>query len=189
MTIEEIINEIIKVEGGYVNDPDALKEKLDSALINASKVEGDRGSCLVEGCIFDKIAKGLCNAHYIRSLEGRDMTSPIRNRKSGNSCLVCDKKLNGKGGWNLCTNHYKKKRMQILKDVCVSHFGGCCSVCKNQFHRRVYDFHHLYGKDISPSTALANLSTEQISKELSKCIMVCANCHRLVHAGEDEDEY
>ena len=188
MTIEEIINEIIKVEGGYSNDPSVLKAKIDLALLNAAKVDEGEGSCSVQGCPFDKVAKGFCNAHYIRQLSGRDMSLPIRNRKSGNKCTDCGKDLKGKGGWNLCTSHFKKERIKIIKDVCIEHFGGSCCICKGSFHRRVYDFHHLSGKDNNPSFAMANLSVEKIANEISKCIMVCANCHRLIHAEADNDD-
>lgn len=40
-----------------------------------------------------------------------------------------------------------------------------------------------YRKD-NPSTAL-RLSKENRDKELSKCLLVCANCHRLIHNSRD----
>jgi hypothetical protein len=46
--------------------------------------------------------------------------------------------------------------------------------------------HHLNPeeKDFSISSALTNkLSAVKIAKELKKCICVCENCHRKIHAG------
>lgn len=48
------------------------------------------------------------------------------------------------------------------------------------------DFHHLdpKEKDINLSDALRKGWTfERMKKEIDKCIIVCSNCHRKVHAG------
>jgi len=44
------------------------------------------------------------------------------------------------------------------------------------------DLHHLdpSKKDINPSKAM---SRDQFLEEASKCIVVCSNCHRKLHAG------
>jgi hypothetical protein len=46
------------------------------------------------------------------------------------------------------------------------------------------DFHHIGKKDIDISDMLRNgYSKKNIEKELAKCICVCSNCHRKIHAG------
>jgi hypothetical protein len=46
------------------------------------------------------------------------------------------------------------------------------------------DFHHMKDKDFEIANASnRNLSLERIKKEIKKCICVCANCHRKIHAG------
>lgn len=60
-----------------------------------------------------------------------------------------------------------------------------CKVC-GEDEEACLDFHHL-----DPSTkedAVANLigkahSIEKIKKEIAKCVVLCANCHRKLHAG------
>lgn len=47
------------------------------------------------------------------------------------------------------------------------------------------DFHHLDPKDKKNSVAVLknnSYSIETIEKEMSKCIILCANCHRIEHS-------
>lgn len=65
--------------------------------------------------------------------------------------------------------------------------GGSCAHCKLSFPDCCYDFHHIdpaVENDV-PSTVL-NCSWEKIKQELSKCVMLCANCHRIEH---NRDKY
>lgn len=47
------------------------------------------------------------------------------------------------------------------------------------------DFHHLEqeGKDKPISFLVAAKSMKKLIKEIEKCIVVCANCHRKIHSG------
>ncbi len=47
------------------------------------------------------------------------------------------------------------------------------------------DFHHLdeNKKDFGLSKDGITRSWERTKKELNKCILVCSNCHREIHAG------
>lgn len=46
------------------------------------------------------------------------------------------------------------------------------------------DFHHLRDKDREVAVMVKNGAGKQaILDEISKCIIVCANCHRKIHAG------
>lgn len=73
-----------------------------------------------------------------------------------------------------------KKRER--KEWAISYLGGCCSKCGLTFHPAVYEFHHKKPeeKDRDPSKML-QLSLERLTAELDKCILLCANCHRLEH--------
>lgn len=57
-----------------------------------------------------------------------------------------------------------------------------CSKCRNS-DCRVLDFHHVKGNkkfNIS-DLALMGLSKKRVLKEIKKCIVLCANCHRIEH--------
>jgi len=49
----------------------------------------------------------------------------------------------------------------------------------------VLDFHHIKGKDFTISEKVREgCSLDTIKKEIEKCILVCANCHREIHYKE-----
>lgn len=61
-----------------------------------------------------------------------------------------------------------------------------CQDC-NSIDFRVFEFHHLDPKEKEHD--VANLtgtgaSLEKIKKELAKCVVLCANCHRIRHYKE-----
>ncbi len=59
--------------------------------------------------------------------------------------------------------------------------GDKCSICNKTFPPCVYDFHHTDSdKEVDPGNAR---SDKAFFEEISKCIMVCSNCHRILHHG------
>lgn len=141
--------------------------------------------CSINGCINLAYAKNLCNAHYIRMRNGMNMHRPLKNRTRNALCSKCSNPILGKGGWGLCQAHYRAERKSIIKKLCVSYLGGKCLDCKTEYHHSVYDFHHIdpSHKESSISLLFQNGSISDIAKEVSKCELLCANCHRIRHHG------
>ncbi len=79
-------------------------------------------------------------------------------------------------------NKRNKKRQQEA----VDYFGGVCFDCKLNYPNCVFEFHHLdpQQKDMNPSKALT-LAKEKAWEELNKCVMLCANCHKIRHFGKE----
>lgn len=142
--------------------------------------------CKSLGCVRPAYAKGYCNAHYIRSQKGLPMEVPVRARKRQDTCAQCGLVTGAKGGWGLCSAHYKKLRYQTLKDAAIEAFGSKCGHCGGKFHRAVFDFHHHAEKNDSPSGMFLSNSLDILAQELSKCTLLCANCHRLEHYDDDK---
>jgi predicted HNH restriction endonuclease len=69
----------------------------------------------------------------------------------------------------------------------VRQFGSSCARCNQTYPDYVFEFHHIEPntKDFSPSQ-LFMLSDWRIAEEMTKCIMVCSNCHKVIH---HEDNY
>ena len=67
----------------------------------------------------------------------------------------------------------------------IEYLGGKCSSCGETFHPAVYEFHHTdpSTKDRDPSKML-QLSLTRLTEELDKCVLLCANCHRIEHHGD-----
>lgn len=86
-----------------------------------------------------------------------------------------------------CLQASLKKR--DLKRKCIEYKGGKCVSCGLvSEHTTIYDFHH---KDPSQKDFSVSHYTDKKSKggilddilkaELDKCLLLCANCHRIEH--------
>lgn len=82
-----------------------------------------------------------------------------------------------------CFNAYCIRRWIARKLKYVELLGNRCADCERSYHYAVYDFHHLEAKDFSWQRLRLRPDAE-IRRELSKCTLLCANCHRLRHANE-----
>jgi predicted HNH restriction endonuclease len=69
--------------------------------------------------------------------------------------------------------------------MAVAYKGGKCQQCGYDRCLNALDFHHRdpAQKDFAISQYGHSRSWERVRKELDKCVIVCANCHREIHAG------
>lgn len=59
-----------------------------------------------------------------------------------------------------------------------------CIKCGFKVHPSALDFHHTNdNKGFSISSGNGQTSIETLKEEIKKCVVLCSNCHRLVHAG------
>jgi len=74
----------------------------------------------------------------------------------------------------------KKKRIVELK-------GSVCYKCglKSEYVS-VYDLHHINPNDKDPkfNKLLDSWGWKRIEEEIKKCLLLCANCHRIIHEQE-----
>lgn len=54
-----------------------------------------------------------------------------------------------------------------------------CTDCGGVFHPSAMDFDHVKSDKLKSISAMVCFSNEKILKEIEKCELVCANCHRL----------
>lgn len=88
--------------------------------------------------------------------------------------------LNNKEKSKLQTNKNREQRKERL----VTSFDNVCAVCRGSFHPSAYDFHHLNPKE--KEIEISNITNNKVRlEEIKKCIMLCANCHRTIHARLD----
>ncbi len=81
------------------------------------------------------------------------------------------------------------------KQYIVNQFGGLCGECGYSKHIAALEFHHVDREDkaeeickmIEKEIYHGNKTPEGIYKaikdELKKCILLCSNCHRVIHAN------
>ena len=77
----------------------------------------------------------------------------------------------------------EEKRLWTLKQKqkAIDYKGGECQICGYSKCSSAFDFHHL-----NPAEKEGPVSCrcfDNIKKELDKCVLVCARCHREIHAG------
>lgn len=77
------------------------------------------------------------------------------------------------------------KRRKKLKAMAIEYKGGKCKICGYNKYVGALDFHHLDGnsKKFDLSTHGLTRSWARTKAEVDKCILVCANCYREIHAG------
>ena len=77
------------------------------------------------------------------------------------------------------------ERRKKLREMAREYKGGKCIMCGYNRYSGALDFHHLdpAKKDFGLSTKGLTRSWEKIKEEIDKCVLVCANCHRELHAG------
>lgn len=67
--------------------------------------------------------------------------------------------------------------------MAVARKGGKCKFCGYNRCIDALDFHHLEEKGFGLSKDGVTRAWSKVEKELDKCVLVCANCHREIHAG------
>ena len=81
-----------------------------------------------------------------------------------------------------CIKCMTSKRKQRKKEA-VEYLGGVCKDCDLKDECvDIYDFHHLDPNEKDFAIGKNNSNFNKIKKELDKCILLCANCHRRRHS-------
>lgn len=83
------------------------------------------------------------------------------------------------------TRHRRRRKLRA-----IALMGSKCFGCGRTGPAAIFEFHHL-----NPAEKMFGIATDGIPRrwevtvaELAKCVMLCANCHREVHAGVREVE-
>jgi hypothetical protein len=120
------------------------------------------------------------------------------------SCVVCEKPISGqkqkycsnackqKDHWHRVkaqTNTYHSQTIRSLrrKLELIDLFGGSCARCGYSKNISALHFHHLDAnlKEFKlDSRILSNRNWESILAEVSKCELLCSNCHAEEHNPE-----
>lgn len=74
-------------------------------------------------------------------------------------------------------NKFYKDNKRILNEHKTK-----CSIC-NEDAKCCLEFHHLEDKLYNISQAVNHIPTDLFILELNKCICICSNCHKKLHAG------
>lgn len=114
------------------------------------------------------------------------------NKKENQICRCGESNLKNfypyKVGWcKACHNKYVVKRMKENRIRAVDYLGGKCKECGYNRCNCALDIHHLDpSKKDENFVRMRGWGWNKIKKELDGCILLCKNCHALVHHGDIE---
>jgi hypothetical protein len=128
---------------------------------------------------------GYIGENHILRVDGK----PIQN------CSKCGIFLNEETGYwreskkvwqancKKCHNNYNADRWKNSKKKAVEYKGGKCEKCGYNKCIDALEFHHIDPDQKDKNFGNLKLRKwEDQKKELDKCVCVCANCHREIHA-------
>ncbi|MFA6995247.1 MAG: hypothetical protein WC249_02430 [Patescibacteria group bacterium] len=80
------------------------------------------------------------------------------------------------------------KRRKSTRQMAIKYKSDRCFVCGYNKCLKALEFHHREPgkKDFGISAKGYTRSWKVIRKELDKCVLLCANCHREVHEGSTQ---
>ena len=150
---------------------DVLKSKVDAGLSQRAIA----AECVV----------GHTAVRYWLKRYGLSTQPSVRKRSQHHeNCVLCGRKT--VCGRRFCMSCWTRVRRCRTKLLAIKLLGGKCVRCGWNGHPSTFDFHHVGGKDFAIGSA-AHKSWKVIWKELKKCELLCANCHRVEHSKCAED--
>lgn len=92
----------------------------------------------------------------------------------------------GKTSHEANPNSYVKQKARGLdrKLSMIKLMGGKCCKCGYDKNIAALEFHHINPEEKEfqlDARHISNTKMEKLEKELSKCILVCSNCHKEIH--------
>lgn len=83
-----------------------------------------------------------------------------------------------------CIASDRREKRRAFKRECIAYKGGHCVQCQYYRCQDALEFHHLdpNEKDFMVSE-VQHTSLERVKDELDKCVLLCSNCHKEIHAG------
>lgn len=73
-----------------------------------------------------------------------------------------------------------RKRAKLKLIECK---GGKCQCCGYKNYAGALEFHHLDPNEKDFTISGSSKAFDKLIKEIDKCILVCSNCHKEIHAG------
>ena len=146
------------------------------------------GKCVQCCGVKEQLSKTKCNRCLKKE---RDLD---KFKTEGRICTYCGKSTVDSKNKRICIlckvhrDEYVRNRLRDMKETYVKFMGGkcfCCGLATDKY--AVYDFHHKdpRQKDIGINR-MFRYSKEKMDStikiELAKCILVCSNCHRIIHS-------
>lgn len=117
----------------------------------------------------------------------------MKNKTKYRKCRSCGELKAPSEFFKTCSSYCKQCKMNMnkegrrtAKEQSVEYKGGECQICGYNKCINALEFHHVDPAEKDHITFNKRWSFEKLKSELDKCVLLCANCHREIHAGEVE---
>ena len=144
-------------------------------------------------CIIDPI---LINEElFIQYCNKCDTSKPIeqfpfknkKNNKRSTVCGHCQRVYKLTYYYNNKQSHYDRNKIlteKLTLFVSILKSSSSCYIC-DEYTTCCLDFHHIDRKSkVGEVSVLVRYgSMKRLREEICKCVILCSNCHRKVHAG------
>ena len=169
---------------------DSIQSTVDEPYYHSSEIKPDNP------------AQSARKTRRAKQTQNKQKTSQKSNKRASAKpdmirCSVCGKlkpvsefnflkKKDGKR-MNICKEceHDKKKAMREEKKAIMDSLKSVGCACCGEKNPVCLDFHHYDPSEKSFNMSQALLKPyHALIEEASKCIVVCSNCHRRIHAGD-----
>ena len=112
-----------------------------------------------------------------------------KSKKTGfnSTCKECQK-LKSKAHYlknkSMYFNRNKNRQKEVVDFIESIKKNSCCPFC-SESEPCCLDFHHIKGEDkiYNIATMMRRYTLSSVKKEVEKCSIICANCHRKLHHG------
>jgi hypothetical protein len=118
-----------------------------------------------------------CNPPFSKKFCG-----PKSSKSTTKTCITCNREYKYTKN-SECSTCRSRKIRHAQKLQALKMLGSKCSKCGYDKSLDALDFHHI--DESTKSFQLAthwHLAWEPIKREITKCVLLCANCHRELHA-------
>lgn len=123
-------------------------------------------------------------ANHSIECSGCSLVKPIKQFKKskGNLCTDCAKEDSKRRYKERSAYHSenKKQRKDIVREAIFNYLSECCCIDCGENDPLVLEFDHIKGEKIMSISNMISRAFrwEVIYKEIEKCAVRCANCHR-----------
>jgi hypothetical protein len=136
--------------------------------------------------------------YELQTVRARRLRATAAARKAGAPAAIGPCKVHGPAARLLprgagfrceqCRLEAVTARRRRVKEILVAEAGGACRLCGFDGVPGALHFHHVdpRTKEFSLAGRGVSRSLERARAEAAKCVLLCANCHAAVEAGERE---
>lgn len=123
-------------------------------------------------------------ARKLRKLNQTEMKDTYK------TCLICGEKFQPKtaaANQRMCCYNCMPDGVQLIRSDFINLIrkqrGGKCERCGYDKYLGALDFHHKNPSEKDFTIGDRDFKLKDCIEETKKCILICANCHREIHAG------